>query len=218
MTNKKIPSTSQVRELFIVIRKNKEIPQCVIKEFCDLYFDRYAFIEHKEDIEPITGLVEGCHYHIYCHVGTKGVAKSTHLNNICKHFHFDNDDGICIEQVANRILCVQYLIHKNNPEKTPHKVEDVITNIPKDEFNNMMTSDCGELISFDMVYSLCTTSHRITEVIKALGITLYKNYRNVIWDIWNDVKKSQFSVLSRTMTERRKKGMRLCISFYIYYR
>lgn len=188
MTNKKIPLTSQVRDLFIVIRKNKVIPKKTITEYCESMFDKYAFIEHKNDIEPITGLVEGCHYHIWAHVRDKGVAKSTHINAILKAFKFDTDDGICIEQIANKVLAMQYLIHKNNPEKTQHEVKDVVSNIDKDELNLMFTSDTGEVVSFDLIYTLCRVSTSICQIIKALGINVYRQYRNVVLDIYNDVK------------------------------
>jgi len=188
MTNKKIPLTSQVRDLFIVIRKNKVLPKKVMTEYCESMFDKYAFIEHKNDIEPITGLVEGCHYHIWAHVRDKGVAKSTHINAILKAFKFDTDDGICIEQIANKVLAMQYLIHKNNPEKTQHEVKDVVSNIDKDELNLMFTSDTGEVVSFDLIYTLCRVSTSICQIIKALGINVYRQYRNVVLDIYNDVK------------------------------
>ena len=188
MTNKKIPLTSQVRDLFIVIRKNKVLPKKVMIEYCESMFDKYAFIEHKNDIEPITGLVEGCHYHIWAHVRDKGVAKSTHINAILKAFKFDTDDGICIEQIANKVLAMQYLIHKNNPEKTQHEVKDVVSNIDKDELNLMFTSDTGEVVSFDLIYTLCRVSTSICQIIKALGINVYRQYRNVVLDIYNDVK------------------------------
>lgn len=191
MTNKKIPLTSQVRDLFIVIRKNKVLPKKVMIEYCGSMFDKYAFIEHKEDIEPITGLVEGCHYHIWAHVRDKGVAKSTHINAIQKAFKFDTDDGICIEQIANKILAMQYLIHKNNPEKTPHKVDEVVSNIDKDELNLMFTSETGDIVSFDLIYTLCLTNKTICGVIKSLGLGVFRSYRNVVWDIWNDVKSQK---------------------------
>ena len=108
MTNKKIPLTCQTRKLFIVIRKNKQYKKETIQEFCETYFDWYAFIEHKEDVEPITGLVEGCHYHIVCNVKEKGTPKSTHLNNIQKWFKMDNQNGIEIDQTANKVLAIQY--------------------------------------------------------------------------------------------------------------
>ena len=60
----KKPLTCQSCKVDIVIRKNKEIPLSKIKEYCIQNFSRYAFIEHKGDIKPSTGEVEGVHYHI----------------------------------------------------------------------------------------------------------------------------------------------------------
>lgn len=191
METKKIPLTSQVRDLFIVIRKNKQYPKDLIKSWCDEMFDKYAFIEHYDDVEPVTGLVEGCHYHIWAHVKDHGVPKSVHLNKIIKHFKMDDDNGICIEQIANKILAMQYLIHKNNPEKTQHKANEIVTNIEAGELNLMLTSETNATVSFDLIFTLCLSNKNISGVIKALGVSTFRTYRNVVWDIWNDVKSNK---------------------------
>ena len=127
----KYPLTTQTKKVFIVIRKNKKIPKQLLLEYVNTYFDEYSFIEHENDIEPITKIVEGCHYHIIGNLKedySRDRLKTT-LNHIVDFFHFDNANGIEIDKYDNYVLGIQYLIHKNNPEKTQHKSIDVISKI-----------------------------------------------------------------------------------------
>lgn len=84
--------------------------------------------------------VEGIHYHI---VGSlrERTRVGTLLNRLTAFIGFDNNFGIEI-QSANCIEgCYQYLIHKNDSDKTPHDISEVITNIPQQEFITLMTTD-----------------------------------------------------------------------------
>lgn len=181
--------TCQSKKVCIVIRKNKDIPLDKIKSYCDLYFDKYAFIEHKGDIKPESGEIEGTHYHIVGNFKASKVEFSTRLNTIVDYFHFDNANGLQIEMYKSLENSLQYLTHKNQPEKTPHNVADIITNIEKSEFDLLYTSDNGQVITFDKLYTLCLESSNIVEVIRDLGIGVYKSWRNVVWDIWNELHK-----------------------------
>ena len=106
----KAPLTCQSTKACIVIRKNMSIPKSRIEEYCKTYFKWYAFIEHKGDIEPTTGIVEGTHYHIVGDYLTQRVRFSTRLEEIVKFFRFDNNNGIEIDKYQSMILSVQYLI------------------------------------------------------------------------------------------------------------
>lgn len=182
--------TCQSTKACIVIRKGKSIPMDKIKSYCDTYFEKYAFIEHKGDIKPDTGEIESVHYHIVGNFKASKVAFSTRLNTICDYFKFDNANGIEIEMYKSLECSIQYLTHKNQPEKTPHDIKDIITNIEESEFKLLYESDNGMVITFDTLYLTCIESKNIIEVIKSLGIGVYKSWRNVIWDIWNELHKS----------------------------
>lgn len=189
MTRNKYPLTTQTTKLFVVIRKNKKISKELIKTYCEEYYEQYAFIEHEKDIEPVTGQVEGCHYHIVGVAKKKKTPLQTHLNDLVRFFRFKDPNGVQIDKYENVVSAVQYLIHKNNPEKTQHKFEDITYKWDKEEFMLMMSSEQTEIISFDMVYSVCSTSKNILEVIKGIGFKTYHKYRATIWDIWNEIKK-----------------------------
>lgn len=181
--------TCQSKKVCLVIRKNISIPTDKIKSYCELYFEKYAFIEHKGDIKPDNGEVEGVHYHIVGNYKSSKVAFSTRLNDIVDYFKFDNALGIQIEMYKSLENSLQYLTHKNQSEKTPHNVKEIITNIEASEFDLLYNSDNGMVVTFDTLYTLCLESANIIEVIRGLGIGVYKSWRNVIWDIWNELHK-----------------------------
>lgn len=181
--------TCQSKKACIVIRKNKQLDIDKIKSYCDTYFEKYAFIEHKRDVKPDTSEIETVHYHIVGNFKASKVAFSTRLNDIVEFFKFDNACGIEIEMYKSLENSIQYLTHKNQPEKTQHDVKDIVTNIEQSEFQLLYESDSGQVVTFDTLYCLCLESSNIIEVIKGLGIGVYKSWRNVIWDIWNELHK-----------------------------
>lgn len=187
----KYPLTTQTTKLFIVIRKNKVISKDLIKSYCDEFLDSYAFIEHTKDVDPIDAMVIPVHYHIVGNAKKVKTPLSTHLNDIVKFFRFDDSNGIQVDKYDNYISALQYLVHKNNPEKTQHNVDEIITNIPKEQFDLYMTSEQSEIISFDMCYSLCMSSNNIVEVIRAIGFKTYAKYRSTILDIYYTCKNQK---------------------------
>lgn len=185
--SRKYPLTTQTKSLFIVIRKTgKETPKKeVVDKYCQEYFDEYSFICHDQDIDPVTGEFIPKHYHIVGKARKSKTRLSTHLEDLTKFFKFENRNGVEIDKYDNYVKAIQYLIHKNNPEKTQHNVSEVVTTFSKEDFANIMASESGEAISFDLVYVICRTSNNIVEVIKAIGFHTYHKYRNTIRDIWD---------------------------------
>lgn len=201
MRKAKYPLTTQTTHLFIVIRKNKKLPLSTLEDYCKQYFEEWSFIEHKEDLEPITQVVEGCHYHIIGKARKQRTPLSTHLNDLVRFFRFDNANGIEIDKYEDYVKGIQYLIHKNNPEKTPHIFEDVHSNIEQQELMLIMKSDTGDVISFDYIYSVCSTSKNIVEVIRSVGFKLYCKYRSGILDIWEFCSKRRLQLQVNALTD-----------------
>lgn len=180
--------TTQTGKLFIVIRKNKQIDLNKIKAYCSQFGEQYAFINHKEDIDPLSGVVIPTHYHIVLNAKDKRKRLSTHLEDIRSFFGFKDNNGIEIDKYRSYENALQYLIHRNNPEKTQHDISEIITNIDSEELKTLITCDTS-VMSFDLIYSVCNTSNNIIEVIRSLGISNYQRYRSTIWDIWNELCK-----------------------------
>lgn len=183
--SKKKPLTCQSTHLDIVIRKNKKIPIYKVKEYCQTYFKNYAFIEHEGDIKPSTGEVEGVHYHICGDTKTSKVPFSQRLNEIRDFFRFDNVNGIEIDQYISIEGAIQYLTHKNQPDKTQHKKEEIVHNFTKEDFEIYYNAEIGNVITYELLYSAVIQSNNIIEVIKILGIGNYRTWRSIVWDVWN---------------------------------
>lgn len=94
-----------------------------LKDFFAEYSEdniEYAYILHKEDTNE-KGETEQPHYHI-CMRGKEGTTfKFNRLKNV---FPVGK-----IEQGRTWEYMLQYLLHKNAPEKTPHSVDEIVSNI-----------------------------------------------------------------------------------------
>ena len=94
-----------------------------LKDFFAEYSEdniEYAYILHKDDTNE-KGETEQPHYHI-CMRGKDGTTfKFNRLKNV---FPVGK-----IEQGRTWEYMLQYLLHKNAPEKTPHSVDEIVSNI-----------------------------------------------------------------------------------------
>lgn len=184
---KKAPITCQSTRVDLVIRKNKEIPIEKIKAYCESECIRYAFIEHKGDTSSDTGEVEGVHYHLVLEYREGKVAFSTRLNTICKWFGFDNSNGLQIDKIGSLSKCLQYLIHKNNAEKTPHKVEEIIHNYDPNEFKIYMETKEEQSITYELLFKGCAECSYKFELVKFFSPSVYRTWRMVILDMWEEL-------------------------------
>lgn len=181
------PLSCQSRKVCIVIRKNKSISLDKLKEYCFTFFDKYAFIEHTKDVDSTTGVVIPVHYHIVGDYKDSKVAFSTRLNQICTFFKFDNAVGIEIDQYNSLESSIQYLTHKNQSEKTPHNKSEIIHNFDQSDFDVMYNAESGELITIEFLFVACVECNNMIDVIKKIGLSNYRTWRNVVWDIWKTI-------------------------------
>lgn len=182
------PLTCQSRKVCLVIRKGVEIKKEKIKEFCIEHFERYAFIEHKHDISPETGEIIPVHYHIVGDYKTAKTPFSTRLNDIVTFFRFDNANGIEIDQYNSFEGSLQYLTHKNQSEKTKHNESEIIHNLSEADFKILYNADIGNVVTFDLLYSVVFSANNIIDIIREIGIGNYRTWRAVIWDIWRTLQ------------------------------
>lgn len=101
-----------------------DISQCerLISEIYD--FPIFAYIKHLPDDE--NGSV---HYHFYLHLNQPITIKNLSLK-------LDISENM-IEWVRVKTKLIQYLIHKNNPEKNQYNSDDIITN-NREYINNFL--------------------------------------------------------------------------------
>lgn len=176
------PLSCQTNKHFVVIRKNRSYPLHVITEFLDNYYEKYALIVHEKDIDPVTKVIIPTHYH-YVGIGLiKKTPMTTYLNALSKHLKTDNN-GIEFDSYRTLEGALQYLIHKNNPEKTQHAISEIVfKGWTKEDITTFITSDSTGL-NIDRLISICDSANNIVEVIREVGLSNYHSYRNVILDI-----------------------------------
>lgn len=176
------PLSCQTTKHFVVIRKNRQYPIETIQDFLNQYYVKWALIVHEKDRDPITHDIIPIHYH-YVGIGNKSkTPMSTYLNALSKHLKSDNN-GIEFDSYRTLEGALQYLIHKNNKEKTPHKISDIMySGWTEDELKTAITSDTTG-IDLDRIIFVCQNSSNIVEVIREIGFSYYAKYRNVIIDI-----------------------------------
>lgn len=186
---KKAQITSQSCHWWITIRKNKELSIGALKQWCEYISlgEMYAFIEHKGDISVDTGEVEGCHYHIVVNT-PKRVRKGQLLNDLVKYFDFDNPFGIEVDIYKSFEGCMQYLTHQNEPKKTPHSKNEIVTNIDVDTFTSIMDTPLATDLTTSSLVGYIEASKNAIELAKVLGLGTFDHYLRTIKIFWKILK------------------------------
>lgn len=174
---------TQSKQFCCVIRKNVAIPSKKLTEFCSSYATQWAFIEHKGDISPESGEIEGIHYHLVLLL-PKRKRGYTILNDITKYFGFENGNGIEVAVMQSLEGSIQYLTHKNDKDKTPHDFEEIKSNFNPEELKTIYEA-VNNSLTFDRIKVIINDAENICDVIEAVGFTQYNTYRNTIRDMWN---------------------------------
>lgn len=186
---KKATLTTQSHHWFITIRKNIDLPINVLKMWCEQYTggEMYAFIEHKGDISPATGEVEGVHYHIV--MNSEGrPQKIKILNDLVKTFNLDNPFGIEVDTYDTFEGCLQYLTHQNEPAKTPHDRKEIITNIDSDTFNAILDTPLASNLTTGSLVAMIKVSDNALDLATQLGLGTFDHYLRTIKVLWRVIK------------------------------
>lgn len=156
-------------------------------EFCKAECDRYSYIAHENDINGY-GEIESLHYHLVLVYHT-AKRLSTHLNYLCDILGFNNNNGIEISQTKSEVLSIQYLLHKNNPEKTQHNISEITSSISTDELQTILDSESDNVVTYEYILNCIRENPTKLYLIHKLGINTYKNYRYVILDMLDEFKQ-----------------------------
>lgn len=180
---------TRTKNINIVLRKNAELDINRIKDWCATNCERYAFIKHENDIN-LQDEVEGIHYHLVL-VLLKATRLSTCLTSICDYLEI-NPFGVEIDKTSSLEGSIQYLIHKNDPQKTQHKLDEIIHNWPDNEMKSIIECDSSNgSLTFERILEICKTSKNLLEVIQSIGLGRYHLYRPVVMDIWKEVNNGK---------------------------
>lgn len=148
--------------------------------------DVYAYILHDLDILPETGDAKRHHVHVYFE-GKTCRRLLANLNDLAKCLHYDNEQ-IGIEKATSIEGCVQYMVHKNNPEKHQYDKRDIISNLTSEQIDAILSRENAN-VSLTAFASAIMLSANKYQLIERIGLEVYKEYRLVLLDLWNDLKR-----------------------------
>lgn len=147
--------------------------------------DIYAYILHDLDILE-TGEAKRAHIHVYFE-GKTCRRLLANLNDLAKCLHYNNDQ-ISIEKATSIEGCIQYMIHKNTPEKHQYDRKEIVTNLTDDQIDGIMSRQTTQ-VSLSAFMSAIIASNNKYQLIERVGLDVYKEYRLVLLDLWNDLKR-----------------------------
>lgn len=154
-----------------------------IKSWLNENCENYAYIYHREDIN-LEGRKESKHIHIVCILKYRK-RLLTILYSFTSFLHITTT-GVMIDKCNSFEGSIQYLIHKNDINKTPHKISEIVSSFSEDDLNNLMGADCKSLTA-QRLFNIVAKAETNYEIINALGLGVYRLYRPLINDIKEDL-------------------------------
>lgn len=143
----------------------------------------YAFILHSLDTLE-DGSIKTPHIH-FCGNFKTVKRLSTILGEVSNVLGV-SPLAVTISKYESFSACIQYLVHKNNPEKYQYFNDEIVTNIPSEEMDAFMEDDLK--FDGDTLIKMVLSSPDRVSLIRTLGLTRYRLYRNIIGDIEQSVK------------------------------
>lgn len=155
-----------------------------LKKWCEQSTNLYAFILHNKDVLE-NGEIKTPHIHLVAIMKSNRKRLSTTLSDIAEFIDV-NTLAISIDKMSDIVGSLQYLIHKNNPDKHHYEERDIITNISQGEMSTYMASDCKSM-SIEYLVGVIEKHRSKIDIMREIGLTYYHLYRNTINDIYKEV-------------------------------
>lgn len=137
----------------------------------------YYAIKHyvQEDTEYV-------HYHLVISSAKILRAKQV-INHLCDCFGCDSEN-VQLLYCPCVASAVQYLIHKNNPDKHQYMKEEVFTNDPR-QYDCLLKEPLGrlELTTKTLLEIMHDCNYDRMAILEKIGINYYTTYRSTINDI-----------------------------------
>lgn len=162
-----------------------EITNDLYKVMDEIGAVRYAFILHNKDFHE-DGTRKTPHFHIYAETTASGKRLGTYLNTISKGLGVSTL-AVSIDKPTDKEACIQYLIHKNAPEKTQYDITSIRTNIPFDELKAIMEHEVTAW-SVDYIREVWQNCfHCKWKFIKEIGLERFRLYHTAIKAVLEDL-------------------------------
>ncbi len=148
----------------------------ILNELCFNYVKtKYAFICHDKDTTPDGAVAK--HYHIFLHFGTTSIR----FDVLKKYIPYGQ-----IKTARNSHAAMQYLIHKNNPEKFQYEKKDIFTNMEQEAFDAYFINDSKikrmteqEELS-DILAGIENFEIKEYDIFKYVDVEMYSKYKSRI--------------------------------------
>lgn len=166
--------TKQSKKFAIVLQLSKERAE-LYPSLSDLLpklddFEDYAFIKHDREDLP--------HVHIVL-TFSKRKRGQTVLNMLSDVFSVNYRDSLSVEVAEDLPACVQYLIHKNNPEKYQYDQKLIVTTYSDETLNSLLESD-APLDAYALRAICIAKEGDLIEIAQEIGLNAYSRYRYLI--------------------------------------
>lgn len=155
-----------------------------LNEYCNERFNLFAFILHDKDLlddnSPKTN-----HIHLIGIYKNNRQRLSTILNDLSVHLSI-SEMAISIDKMNDINGSMQYLLHRNNPQKYQYDIGAIMSNLQIEELNTYMQRESNTLSTSGLLDIIRNSQSKI-EVYESIGLEYYRQYRQVINDLWFEI-------------------------------
>ena len=162
------------KKFAIVLQLSKERPE-LYSSLSDLLpkvddFENYAFIKHDKEDLP--------HVHIVLTFSKRKRGQRV-LNMLSDLLAVNYLDSLSVEVAEDLAACVQYLIHKRNPEKFQYDPKGITTTYTDETLNSLLESDAP--MDAYALRAICIAKEGdLIEIAQEIGLSEFSRYRYLI--------------------------------------
>lgn len=145
---------------------------------------RYASIVHDCDTKE-DGTLKTPHIHVVIEA-QKRARLGTTLIRLADDFGV-NENQVSVQSYDDFAFEVQYLIHKNNPDKFQYDKCLIMSNLSEEDINSLLDQEVAPKLTIQDLIAICSSCKSRVEIASKLGLGNYTMYRNTINDLLKDI-------------------------------
>lgn len=174
----------------VSLKDDTRVPQALASLLVACLAERgnVAAIVHDKDIDGY-GRLKTLHLH-FVFSGFKRVRLITVLNDVAKALAVPVL-AVSVEKCASVSGALQYLTHKNNPQKAQYYENDIVRQWDEDEYNLLLNAENDDKLTADGLCQVCINANTLIDVMRALGVSMYQHYRATILDVWQSTESAR---------------------------
>lgn len=162
-----------------------ELETCC-KELAQQLPSYYWAVLHDQDVTE-EGEMKRPHIHLVLETSTRHTFLGV-LRSVCSAFLVD-ETRVSVRECRQQPMMIRYLMHMDDPDKTPYNPFDVVTDDPS-TLNQAITSPSQELTLDDLVKAIEKTDNPL-DLARRIGLKNFKQYQRVIQELVPYVKSNK---------------------------